>query len=445
MVKTAKERKKVNFTSKQKSQINKATLASIIPGGGQFLNKQVLKGVIFLVIFALYILHLFSFGFDAFNGLVTLGITPREDHSLFLLIEGVLELLITVIFIIFYAVQMWDARNVAKLNAINPDKVNRSAKDILNNLYESGFPYLLTIPAYILMLFAIVFPVVVTILIVFTNYDFQHIPPAKLIEWTGFETFNSIFTLTTYRETFGAVFSWTVIWTLFATTLQVGLGIFLAILMNQPFIKFRRFFGVILLLPWAVPAFISILTFSNMFNPSAGAINSQVIPFINNFIPFLEIPALAWKTDPFWTKVALISIQGWLGFPYIYVLTTSILQSIPGEWYEAASIDGASPIQKFRFITFPHILSVAAPVLITQYTGNFNNFTMIYLFNEGGPGSVGNNAGTTDILISWVYKLTTGQSPQYNVSSAITIIISTIVIVISLIIFKYTNAFEMED
>ncbi|MDT2762221.1 sugar ABC transporter permease [Aerococcus urinaeequi] len=435
----------MNFTSKQKSQINKATLASIIPGGGQFLNKQVLKGVIFLVIFALYILHLFSFGFDAFNGLVTLGITPREDHSLFLLIEGVLELLITVIFIIFYAVQMWDARNVAKLNAINPDKVNRSAKDILNNLYESGFPYLLTIPAYILMLFAIVFPVVVTILIVFTNYDFQHIPPAKLIEWTGLETFNSIFTLTTYRETFGAVFSWTVIWTLFATTLQVGLGIFLAILMNQPFIKFRRFFGVILLLPWAVPAFISILTFSNMFNPSAGAINSQVIPFINNFIPFLEIPALAWKTDPFWTKVALISIQGWLGFPYIYVLTTSILQSIPGEWYEAASIDGASPIQKFRFITFPHILSVAAPVLITQYTGNFNNFTMIYLFNEGGPGSVGNNAGTTDILISWVYKLTTGQSPQYNVSSAITIIISTIVIVISLIIFKYTNAFEMED
>lgn len=445
MVKTAKERKKVNFTSKQKSQINKATLASIIPGGGQFLNKQVLKGVIFLVIFALYILHLFSFGFDAFNGLVTLGITPREDHSLFLLIEGVLELLITVIFIIFYAVQMWDARNVAKLNAINPDKVNRSAKDILNNLYESGFPYLLTIPAYILMLFAIVFPVVVTILIVFTNYDFQHIPPAKLIEWTGLETFNSIFTLTTYRETFGAVFSWTVIWTLFATTLQVGLGIFLAILMNQPFIKFRRFFGVILLLPWAVPAFISILTFSNMFNPSAGAINSQVIPFINNLIPFLEIPALAWKTDPFWTKVALISIQGWLGFPYIYVLTTSILQSIPGEWYEAASIDGASPIQKFRFITFPHILSVAAPVLITQYTGNFNNFTMIYLFNEGGPGSVGNNAGTTDILISWVYKLTTGQSPQYNVSSAITIIISTIVIVISLIIFKYSNAFEMED
>lgn len=445
MAKTANERKKVHFTSEQKKQMRTAALASIIPGGGQFYNKQAFKGIIFLIIFALYVFHLFSFGFDAFNGLFTLGSTPREDHSLFLLIEGVLELLITVIFLIFYGVQMWDAYNIAKINAINPDKVNRTPKAILNNLYETGFPYILTVPAYILMLFAIVFPVVVTILIVFTNYDFQHIPPAKLIDWTGLETFSSIFTLSTYRETFGAVFSWTVIWTLCATTLQVGLGIFLAILMNQPFIKFRRFFGVVLLLPWAVPAFISILTFSNMFNPSAGAINSQVIPFINNLIPFFDIPALAWKTEPLWTKVALISIQGWLGFPYIYVLTTSILQSIPGEWYEAASIDGASPLQKFRFITFPHILSVAAPVLITQYTGNFNNFTMIYLFNEGGPGSVGNNAGTTDILISWVYKLTTGQSPQYNVSSAITIIISAIVIVISLIIFKSTNAFEMED
>ncbi|HZK23294.1 MAG TPA: sugar ABC transporter permease, partial [Atopostipes sp.] len=261
----------------------------------------------------------------------------------------------------------------------------------------------------------------------------------------GLDTLQSLFGLSTYRETFMSVFSWTIIWTLAATTLQISLGILLAMVMNQPFIKFKRLFGVILLLPWAVPAFITILSFSNMFNPSAGAINTQVIPFINNFIPFLNIPALSWKTDPFWTKVAIIGIQGWLGFPYIYVLTTSILQSIPEEWYEASSIDGATVLQKFRYITFPHILSVAAPIFITQYTGNFNNFSMIYLFNEGGPGSVGNNAGSTDILISWVYKLTTGQSPQYNVSSAVTLIISAIVIVISLIIFSRSNAFEMED
>src|SRR5690606_21516810 len=137
--------------------------------------------------------------------------------------------------------------------------------------------------------------------------------------------------------------------------------------------------------------------------------------------------------------------QGWLGFAYIYVLTSGILQSIPDDWYEASIIDGASILQKFRYITLPQIFAVAAPVFITQYTFNFNNFSMIYLFNEGGPGSVGSGAGATDILISWIYKLTTGTSPQYNIASAITLIISAIVICVSLLVFKRTRAFEMED
>lgn len=442
---TAATKKKEEYSKEDQEHIRKATLSSIIPGGGQFYNKQIFKGIIFLIIFALFLAQLFSWGLGALDGLITLGTTPREDHSLFLMIEGVLQVLVIFIFLFFYFIQMYDANRVAKIKALEPNKINYSAKGVLINVYESGFPYLLTIPAYIIMVFAIIFPVLVTILIMFTNYDFNHIPPASLIDWTGLNTFTSIFRLSTYRETFMSVLSWTVIWTLAATTLQISLGILTAMVMNQKFIKGKRLFGVILLLPWAVPAFISILTFSNMFNPSAGAINSQVIPFINNFLPFVNIPALSWKIDPFWTKVALISIQGWLGFPYIYVLTTSILQSIPEEWYEASSIDGATTIQKFQFITFPHILSVAAPIFITQYTGNFNNFSMIYLFNEGGPGSVGNNAGSTDILISWVYKLTTGQSPQYNVSAAITLIISAIVIGISLVIFSRSKAFEMED
>lgn len=138
-------------------------------------------------------------------------------------------------------------------------------------------------------------------------------------------------------------------------------------------------------------------------------------------------------------------IQGWLGFPYIYVMTTGILQSIPGELYEAAKIDGANAIQRFTQITMPMILFVAAPIFVTQYTGNFNNFSMIYLFNAGGPGSVGGGAGSTDILISWIFKLTTGTSPQYSMAAAVTLIISTVIITVSLIIFKKTNAFNMEE
>lgn len=442
---TASEDKKLEYSEEDKKRIKKATWLSVIPGFGQFYNKQTFKGIVFLGILLLFVVEMVVFGAGAIEGFITLGTTPREDHSLFLLIEGVLQILIMVVFLIFYAVQIYDANKVAKIHAINPDNVNRSPKDIINNIFDGGFPYLLTVPAYLIMLFTIIFPVVVTLFLAFTNYNFYTIPPANLIDWTGLETFMSIFTLSSYRDTFMSVLSWTVIWTIAATTLQLIIGIFTAMVMNQPFIKGKRFFGVILLLPWAVPAFITILTFSNMFNPSIGAINEQVIPFLNSIIPFVEIPVLAWKTDPFWTKIAIILIQGWLGYPYIYVLVTGILQSIPNDWYEAASIDGGTALQKFRYITLPHIFAVAAPIFVTQYTGNFNNFNMIYLFNEGGPGSVGSGAGSTDILISWIYKLTTGQSPQYNVAAAVTIIISIVVITISMVIFSRSRAFQMED
>ena len=117
-------------------------------------------------------------------------------------------------------------------------------------------------------------------------------------------------------------------------------------------------------------------------------------------------------------------------------MVTGILQSISEDLYEAAKIDGANAWQRFSNITLPAVFLVAAPTFITQYTGNFNNFSMIYLFNNGGPGSVGGGAGSTDILISWIYKLTTGTSPQYSMASAITLIISVIVICVSLLVFK---------
>src|SRR5699024_12355909 len=128
----------------------------------------------------------------------------------------------------------------------------------------------LVLTDYIFLLFAFIIPVLVTFLLIYTNYDFNHIPPSTYIEWTGLDAFTTMFSINTYRETFTSVFIWTIIWTLSATTLQIALVIFTAMVMNQPFIKFKRIFGVILLLPWAVPAFITILTFSNMFNPSAG-------------------------------------------------------------------------------------------------------------------------------------------------------------------------------
>ncbi|WP_338443276.1 maltodextrin ABC transporter permease MdxF [Bacillus spizizenii] len=424
-------------------QKRKAGLLSIIPGLGQIANQQFSKGILFLAITGLFAFELCVFGIQALTGLITLGSVPGEDHSLFMLIEGTLQLIVTLIFLMFYIFNIHDSRKTAAMKAAGLE-VNTTAKDMICHAGDKGFPYLFTLPAYIMMVFVIIFPVLVTLFVACTNYDFYHIPPNSLISWVGFKNFLNIFFLGSYRETFVNVLGWTIIWTICATTLQIILGIVTALFVNQDFIKGKRIFRMIFLFPWAVPAFITIMSFSNMFNDSIGAVNAQVIPLLNH-LPFVELPAIAWKTDPFWTKTALIMIQTWLGFPYIYVMVTGVLQAIPGELYEAAKIDGATFIQRFRHITFPMILFATAPVMITQYTFNFNNFSIIYLFNEGGPGSAGAGAGSTDILISWIYKLTTGTSPQYSVAAAVTLLTSFIVIGISLIAFKKSNAFGNEE
>jgi arabinogalactan oligomer/maltooligosaccharide transport system permease protein len=424
-------------------QKRKAGLLSIIPGLGQFANHQFSKGTLFLVITGLFVFELCVFGIQALTGLITLGSVPGKDHSLFMLIEGTLQLIVTLMFLMFYIFNIYDSRKTAAMKAAGL-KVNTTARDIICHAGDKGFPYLFTLPAYIMMVFVIIFPVLVTLFVALTNYDFYHIPPNSLIDWVGFKNFLNIFLLGSYRETFVNVLGWTIIWTICATTLQIILGIVTALFVNQDFIKGKRIYRLIFLFPWAVPAFITIMSFSNMFNDSVGAMNAQVIPLLNH-LPFVELPAIAWKTDPFWTKTALIMIQTWLGFPYIYVMVTGVLQAIPGELYEAAKIDGATFFQRFQHITFPMILFATAPVMITQYTFNFNNFSIIYLFNEGGPGSAGAGAGSTDILISWIYKLTTGTSPQYSVAAAVTLLISFIVIGISLIAFKKSNAFGNEE
>jgi arabinogalactan oligomer/maltooligosaccharide transport system permease protein len=402
-----------------------------------------LKGLAFLSVTIIFAIEMNIFGISALKNFITLGSTPTADNSLFMMIEGALQIIICLVFILVFIVSVRDAKQTAI--SINKGNIpNRAFKNVVRLVIDKGFAYLLTVPAYIMMIIAIVFPVLVTICIAFSNYDFKHIPPAKLLDWVGFENFKNIFILSSYRATFLKVFIWTVIWTLVATTLQIALGIFSAILCHQNFVKLKRIFGVIFLLPWAVPSFITIMSFSNMFNDSAGAINTQIIPILN-YLPFVNIGMIPWKTDPNWTKAAIIMVQCWLGFPYVYVLVTSILQSIPIDVYEAATIDGVNAWQRFTNITFPSIILIAAPTFITQYTGNFNNFSVIYLFNNGGPGSLGNNAGTTDILISWVYKMTTGGSPQYSVVASILLIISAVVIGVSMIVFKQTHALNLED
>lgn len=408
---------------------------SIIPGLGQFYNRQLIKGIILLVLTLSYAVAFRDIIDIGLWGIVTLGTEVPRDHSIYLLVKGIIALIVIILGVLVYLFNLKDAYHTGKKRDLRL-KVN-TVKEQYRNVIDTGFPYLMLTPGFFLLIFVVIFPILFVILLSFTNYDLYHSPPAKLVDWVGFENFFEIFKLDIWRETFIDVFAWTVIWTFVATTSQIAIGVFLAVLLNQKDLKFKKIIRTFLILPWAVPAFVSILVFAGMFNVTFGAIN-------NDLLAPLGIAPISWMTDPFWTKVALILIQSWLGFPFIFAMVTGVLQSIPGELYEAATVDGASIWQKFRNITLPIILFAIAPILITQYTFNFNNFNVIFLFNGGGPAVADSTAGSTDILISWIYSLTL-ESAQYAKAAAITMVLSVIVITVALWQFRRTKSFQEED
>lgn len=412
-----------------------AALLSIIPGFGQFYNKQFVKGVIFLILAMSFAFTFYDVLPVGFWGLFTLGEIPRLDHSVFLLIDGIIALIITIMGLGIFALNIYDARNNGKKRDAGLEL--NSVRQQYHNLIDNGFPYLMITPGFFLLIFVVIFPILFVLLLAFTNYDLYHSPPAKLVDWVGFQNFIDIFKLDIWRTTFFAVLAWTIVWTFGATTLQVALGIFLAILVNQKDLKGKAIIRTMMILPWAVPSFITILIFSGMFNESFGVINKTLLPF-------LGMEPQPWMTNEVWTRFALIMIQTWLGFPFIFAMTTGVLQSIPEELYEAATVDGATIMQKFFNITLPLVLFATAPILITQYTFNFNNFNVIFLFNGGGPALPSQNAGGTDILISWIYRLTM-TSAQYGKAAAVTMILSLIVITVALWQFKRTKSFQEED
>ncbi len=201
-------------------------------------------------------------------------------------------------------------------------------------------------------------------------------------------------------------------------------------------LRFKPLIRTIFILPWAVPGFVTILVLPVCSTTPSGSSTTRSCPF--------GISPKAWLTDPFWTKTALIMMQTWLGFPFVFAMTTGVLQAIPDDLYEAATMDGASAFTRLRTITLPLVLYAIAPIIITQYTFNFNNFNIIYLFNNGGPAVAGSNAGGTDILVSWIYKLTMSSS-QYAIAATITILLSIFVVGLALWQFRATKSFKNDD
>ena len=249
----------------------------------------------------------------------------------------------------------------------------------------------------------------------------------------GFQNFKKILTDPLIRDPFFRVFIWTFVFAFVSVLIQFAIGLFLAITLNKPGLKLRRTQRALLVLPFAMPAFLAVLVWQGLLNDEFGIINQTL---------HTDIP---WLFDPTWAKVSCILVNVWLGFPYWFLVCTGALQAVPEELTEAARVDGAGGLQVFRKVTLPLLLVATAPLLIASFAFNFNNFNNIYFLTGGGPYEVSQTvAGSTDILISYTYKIAfqAGAGAQYGLAAAVSIFIFFIVAGISAISFWRTKALE---
>ncbi|MFT2817310.1 ABC transporter permease subunit [Leifsonia sp. A12D58] len=268
----------------------------------------------------------------------------------------------------------------------------------------------------------------------FTAQDGQQLLPGWKIN-VGLDNFARAFTEESIRGPLISVTIWTFVFAIISVATTFLLGLFLAIVFNDKRMRGRKWYRVAMVMPYAFPAFLSALVWAGMLSESFGFIN-QVL---------LGGASIPWLTDPVLAKVSILVVNLWLGFPYMFLVCTGALQSIPEELEEAATVDGAKPWAVFRLIKLPLLLVTVAPLLIASFAFNFNNFNLIYMLTGGGPRdpAASVNVGATDILISMVYKVAfTGQTRDYGLASAFSIIIFILVAIISIISFKRTKALE---
>lgn len=252
-------------------------------------------------------------------------------------------------------------------------------------------------------------------------------------EYVGFENFSAVITNPLVRAPFLRAFVWTITFAASTVLISFAIGLFLAKLLDKPKFRFKRLYRSMLVVPYAIPGFLSLLVFKGLLNDDYGLIN-KLLPF--------DAP---WLFDPWWARASVILVSVWLTTPYFLLVCMGALQAVPGELVEAARVDGAGRWQVFRKVTLPLLLVVVTPLLIASFAYNFNNFNNVFLLTGGGPSSDDQSvAGATDILISYTYKLAfeAGKGQDYGLASAISIYIFFIVAAMSASGFLRSKALE---
>ena len=427
----------------------KTKVSFLIMGFGPIMRKQFVRGIALLAVEVLFILYLVGFGWNYLKDIGTLGTVARvmndngtysyNDNSFLILLYGILTIVLIFVFLLIWRINVRVNRNEEKTLAAGK-KLATNGQD-LHSLLDANFDKtLMALPFTGVMVFTAL-PIVFMICIAFTDYDANHQPPTNLFTWVGLENFKNMFSFGTsgIGSTFLTVLGWTLIWAFFATFLTYFCGMGVAIMINKKGIKFKKLWRTILVVTIAVPQFVSLLYVYKMF-ANDGLINTYLMKWgwISSYIPFWSNPTLA--------KVLIILINLWIGIPYTMLITTGLLMNIPEDLYESARIDGATGFQMFRSITLPYMLFVTGPFLLTQYTGNLNNFNVIYLLTQGGPQSMAlsNKAGYTDLLVTWLYKMTVNDT-NYRMAAVLGIMVFVVTAVISLAVYGILPSVKDEE
>ena len=440
----------------------KTRLSYLIFGFGHLTRGQILRGLFFLFFEALFIFYMIFWGGGWLAKLGTLGTqgpttewvdvggidvekTVYHDDSFKILLYGILTIFFIIAFIYTWRINVKQNRIAQEI--IARGKKLKSGKEDLHSIVDDQFhKTLLALPITGIMIFTVL-PIFFMIVIAFTNYDSAHNGVSNnLFTWVGLDNFNKLFDWSSgsnnFSATFGEILGWTLMWAFFATFTNYFLGMLVAIMINKKGIRIKKVWRTILVLTIAIPQFVSLLYVSKLF-ATDGIINGLLLKlgWIKDKIRFWE--------NKWSARIMVIVINIWIGIPYLMLIATGILMNIPQDLYESAKIDGANAWQQYMKITLPYMLFVTGPYLLTSFIGNINNFNVIYLLTSGGPNNptgstAGGSAGYTDLLITWLFKITTTDS-NYKVASVIGIMVFLVVAIISLIVYNVMPSTKNEE
>ena len=413
----------------------------IVMGTGQLMYYQWVKGFLYLAVLIAAILYFILTGVSDVIGFFTLGTVEADpwlgtpgDDSVIMLLRGLFSFLVMIAVVLVYRSNVKDIVECDKKVHMGKE-LPAFGKAVGIFLDRKFYIVALALPVAGVLVFQVI-PIVFMILIAFTNYGGDIVPP-KLVDWIGIGNFTKILALSDIKNTFFKILGWNLIWAFASTFLNYFGGLGLALLLNKECVKGKKFWRAFPILAYAVPGFITLLAFKFMFS-YGGPINHYITSAGGSAVGFLDIDA------GIKAKLIGLFVNAWISIPTSMLLATGILSNMNTDLYEAASIDGAAKWKQFVKITLPFVIFSTTPVLITSFIGNFNNFGVFY-FLRGGLYMDGYFlASDTDLLINWLYNLSIDNN-YYGIGAAVSLIIFIITSVISLTVYVRSSAYRKED